>query len=281
MGLLDTLRRRRPRGMELCVVVRSSPDWGSLTQEQFQAQAREFCRRVKRPENQTIETARLWDSTFRTTFCQTRHAMKLIAQKLLARMPVREIVHGPPAEVREGTLYLVTDDDDWCSPELPAALATVPREGYDGVTWGNAVLGPLERGADEPVLAVPEAFEMRPLTVTCHSNNYALTPEYFRQPKSGWAKVFSHGHADEAFRKLRVLNIERYLSIKNTNPASTVFLENGLRRDFSSARLRELVGQYNARLERAGSTADPRLSWAKESVEAVRVFFRELAESAL
>ena len=233
-ALFATLRRRGHRGaddprvmMELCLVVRSSPDWGFLTREQFEAQAREFCRRVNRPVEQTVETARLWDRTFRTTFCETRRVMKSIAQTLLAQMPVRATFHGPPPEVRAGTLYLVTDDDDWCSPELPAALAAVPEEGYEGVTWGSAVLGPLRGTDDEPILSEPHAVKLRPLTVACHSNNYALTPEYFRLPKAGWDRVFSHGHADEAFRRLRVFNVERYLSVKNTNPASTVFLENG------------------------------------------------------
>ena len=93
--------------------------------------------------------------------------------------------------------------------------------------------------------------------------------------------MFSHGHADEAFRRLRVFNVERYLSVKNTNPASTVFLENGLRRDFSGARLRQLVGQYNARLEAAGGRYGPQLDWARGSIGAVREFFRKLTDGAL
>ena len=266
--------------MELCLVVRASPDWGNLTREQFETQAREFCRRVNRPVEQTVETARLWDRTFRTTFCETRRVMKDIAQTLMARMPVRETFHGPPPEIRPGTLYLVTDDDDWCSPDLPGALSTVPSEGYEGVTWGSAVLGPLRGTDDEPILAEPNAVKLRPLTVTCHSNNYALTAEYFQRPGARWEKVFSHGHADEEFRKLRVFNVERYLSVKNTNPASTVFLENGLRRDFSGVRLRRLVEQYNTRLEAAGSRFDLRLGWAQTSIAAVRTFFRELADAA-
>lgn len=267
--------------MELCIVIRSSPDWGNLTREQFEAQAREFCRRVNRPVEQTVETARLWDRTFRTTFCETRQAMKRIAQDLLAQMPVRATFHGPPPDVHPGNLYLVTDDDDWCSPELPAALSAVPHEGYEGVTWGSAVLGPL-RGTDaEPVLSEPNAVKMRPLTVACHSNNYALTAEYFLQrPGARWDKVFSHGHADEVFRKLRVFNVERYLSVKNTNPASTVFLENGLRREFSETRLRQLVAQYNARYKQPGMVDDPRLTWAQSSMGAVREFFHELADAA-
>ena len=281
MRLFPSLFRRQPPGWELCVVVRSSPDWGRLTREQFEAQAREFCRRVNRPVEQTVETARLWDRTFRATFCETRQAMKEIAQTLLAGMTVREIVHGPPpGEARAGTLYLITDDDDWCSPELPAALAAVPREGYDGVTWGSAVLGPLRRDADEPVLDEPLAVKFRPLTVACHSNNYALTPEYFVRPGAGWDRVFSHGRADREFRELRVFNVERYLSVKNTNPASTVFLENGLRREFSEARLRQLIEQYNARLEAARAGDDPRLGWARPGIELVRKFFRELAAGA-
>ena len=270
----------RPSDWELCIVVRSSPDWGSLTREQFEAQAREFCRRVNRPVEQTVETARLWDQTFRTTFCETRQAMKAIAQELLARMRVNEIVHGPPPEIRKETLYLVTDDDDWCSPDLPDALADVPSEGYDGATWGSAVLGPIRGGVDEPVLEEPQAIKWRSLTVACHSNNYALTPEYFARPGAKWDRVFSHGHADETFRKLRVFNIERYLSVKNTNPASTVFLENGLRKDFSRARLRQLVEQYNTRLETCVDATDPRLSWSQPGIEAVRKFFRELSNAA-
>ena len=269
-----------PAAWKICVVVRSSPDWGRLAREQFEAQAREFCRRVNRPLEQTVETARLWDRTFRTTFCETRQAMKDIAQGILAQMSVDEVVHGPPPDVREGTLYLVTDDDDWCSPDLPAALVGVPHEGYEGATWGSAVLGPLRAGAAEPILEEPQAVKWRPLTVACHSNNYALTPEYFRRPGAHWDKVFSHGHADEEFRKLRVFNVERYLSVKNTNPASTVFLENGLRREFSEARLRQLVEQYNARLAVDAEAADPQLSWARPAVEAVGRFFRELSDTA-
>lgn len=276
---------RRRSSAHLCVVIRSSPDWSNLSQREFEEQSREFCRRVNRPEEQVVETARLWDATFRTTYCQTRQAMKEIAQETLRRLAPAEILQGEPPGLRPGALYLLTDDDDWFSPALPAALAGLPvgktGEEYDGVTWGNVMLGPWRKGAEEPILSEPEPVHLRPLTVTCHSNNYALTAGYLQRTKKAWKKVFSHGHADEMFRTLRIFNVERYLSVKNTNPASTVFLENGLQREFSSRRLRELIEQYNARFARGeASLANPDLRWARPGIAAVRRFFVELAAGA-
>ena len=279
MEFLRQLFRRRPP-VDLCVVIRSSPDWGKLSQEEFEEQSRVFCRRVNRPEEQVVETARLWDATFRTTYCQTRQAMKEIAQETLRRMAPAEIVQGEPAELRPGALYLLTDDDDWFSPELPKALARVPSVDYDGVTWGNVMLGPWRKGVPEPILSEPEPIQMRPLTVTCHSNNYALAASYLLRTKKAWKKVFSHGHADEVFRTLNIFNIPQYLSVKNTNPASTVFLENGLRQEFTSRRLRELIDQYNARFQTGEPFGPPDLRWAQGSIEAVRRFFVELAAGA-
>ena len=283
MEFFRQLFRRRPPA-HLCVVIRSSPDWGNLSQGEFEEQSRVFCRRVNRPEEQVVETARLWDATFRTTYCQTRQAMKEIAAETLERMTPAEILQGEPSELRPGAVYLLTDDDDWFSPALPAALAGMPAadtgEEYDGVTWGNVMLGPWRKGVQEPILSEPDPVHLRPLTVTCHSNNYALTASYLLRTKKAWKKVFSHGHADEVFRTLKIFNVPQYLSVKNTNPASTVFLENGLRYEFTPRRLRELIDQYNARFQTGQSLASPHLRWARPSIEVVRRFFVELAAGA-
>ena len=239
-----------------------------------------FCRRVNRPEDQIIRTARLWDDTFRLTFCETRQAMKELAQANLTLVAPQEVTDQQPTAFLPGAFYLFTDDDDWYSPELPKALANVTEGTHDGVTWGNVMLGPWRKGVAEPILDEPEPVHFRPLTVACHSNNYALTGDYLQRTKKAWKKVFSHGHADEVFATLPVANVPRYLSIKNTNPASTVFLENGLLYDFSSRRLRELINQYNARFGVGQSLDDPRLRWARSSIAAVRRFFEALAASA-
>jgi hypothetical protein len=146
--------------------------------------------------------------------------------------------------------------------------------------WGNAVLGPIRKNADEPVLAEPAWLRLRPLARACRSNNYALDARYFERPDASWAHVLEHGRADRTFRALRVTVIPRYLSVKNTSPASTVFLENGLRHDFSPARLRTLVRQYVARFDAGRPHLDARLRWADASITAVGQFFRELADTA-
>ena len=206
--------------------------------------------------------------------------MKEIAQKNLALVAPREVTDQQPKEYLSETFYLFTDDDDWYSPDLPKALANVPAGTHDGITWGNVMLGPWRKGVAEPILDEPEPVHFRPLTVSCHSNNYALTGDYLKRTKKAWKKVFSHGHADEVFATLPVASIPLYLSIKNTNPASTVFLENGLLHEFSSRRLRELIVQYNARFGVGRSLDDSRLRWARSSIVAVRNFFESLAASA-
>ena len=271
---------RRWPATDLCVVLRSSPDWGNLSQESFDEQARRFCRQVNRPVEQVVETARLWDRTFRTSYRDTRHAMKSIAQAALSWVSKWEVTTGLPAAIRPGTIYLLTDDDDWFSADLPEALAGAALGECEGVVWGCAVLGPLRKDAAEPVLEQPAAVRFRPLTIHCQSNNYGISANYFRRPGAGWENVFSHGHADREFQSLRVCQIPRYLSIKNTNPASTVFLENGLRRDFSGTRLRELINQYNARFDAGRAWEEPGLQWARKPMEAVRQFFGELAQTA-
>lgn len=269
-----------PKKAGLCVVLRSSPDWGNLGQAEFEDQARRFCRQVNRPVEQVVQTARLWDRTFRTSYRETRRVMKDIAQTALSWTNAHDVFATPPPVIRPGAIYVLTDDDDWFSPELEEALSTTPAEDYEGIVWGCAVLGPILKDAAEPVLAQPAAVRFRPLTISCQSNNYGLTSRYFHRLGAEWANVYSHGHADQEFQKMKVWNIPRYLSVKNTNPASTVFLENGLRREFSSARLRELVDQYNARFDAGNALGEPALQWARVPMEAVRTFFGGLTAAA-
>lgn len=269
--------------IDLCVVMRASPDWASLSAEEFDAQARAFCVAVRRPTEQVVETARLWDRTFRVSYRETRALLKNIAQEALAWTRVWEVLPAPPEAVRPGAVYALTDDDDWFSPGLPEALAEAGAAGgsYEGIVWGCAVLGPIRKGAREPVLEQPTAVRFRPLdVVSCQSNNYAVGAAYFARAGASWGRVHSHGHADEEFRVLRVCSVPRYLSIKNTNPASTVFLENGLRPEFTPRRLRELVAQYVARFDAGRALEEPDLQWAREPMERTRRFFGELLGGA-
>jgi hypothetical protein len=264
----------------VCVVVRRSPDWGALSREEFERQARDFCRQINRPVEQVVETARLWDETFRMSYCETRQAIKAIARMNLDRAPVDTIRYGVPPSVERDTIYVLTDDDDWLGPELPSALAASGGETPEGFVWGTAVLGPIRRDAEEPVLSEPAWMRLPPLDTECRSNNYAVTGRYFERPGAAWEHVFGHGRAGQTFRSLQVTAIPRYLSVKNTSPASTVFLENGLRRDFSRPRLRQLVEQYSARLDEGSAALDLRLRWAEGSIAALGAFFHELVETA-
>ena len=261
--------------VDLCVVFRTSPDWGCMTPGEFDAQARRFCLAVNRPAEQVVRTARLWDETFRTSYRETRHALKEIARAALAWTRDWETFDAPPAVTRPAAVYVLTDDDDWFSPELPAALADARAADDEGVVWDCAGLGPLKKDAAEPILEQPAAVRFRAAAEGCQSNNYGLCGRYFERPGASWDEVYRHGHADREFRALNVRRISRCLSVKNTNPASTVFLENGLRGEFSSRRLRELVAQYNARFDAGGILDEPTLQWARSSMAAVRDLFRE------
>ena len=267
-------------GPRVCVVIRRSPDWGRMSREEFEQQARDFCRQVQRPVEQVVETARLWDETFRMSYCETRQALKAIAQMNLARVAIDGVSWGLPPSVEPDTIYVLTDDDDWLSPELPRALTAAAPGACDGVVWGTVMLGPIRKDVDEPVLEVPAWMRLPPLDTECRSNNYAVTGRYFARPGAGWNQVLDHGRAGRTFRSLQIVTLSRYLSIKNTNPASTVFLENGLRRDFSRARLQRLVQQYSARLDGGRASLDPQLRWAEASITALGELFRELLNGA-
>jgi len=267
--------RKRASALRLFVIVRRSPDWGRLTQEEFEAQARLFCRAVHRPEEQVIDTARLWDTAFPLSYCQTRQTLKDIAGETLRALRPEQITTGeaPIPVPPPGAVYVICDDDDWLSPDLPTALNTAALRPYDGVVWGNAVFGPLKKAAREPVLEVPDGIELRPLDRVCHSNNYAVTSRYLERAAGVLDHVFSHGIASQTFQSLEIAQIRSYLSVKNTNPTSTVFLENGLRWERSRQRLIDLVRQYVERAARGVDTVSEDLRWAMpQMVQVVRLF---------
>ena len=265
------------------IVVRQSPDWrntphAELTDE-FEAQARAFCRLIGEPEELVVETARLWDRTFAVSFRETRAAMKDIALENLRAVRDATLLLGqedapaPPADGVPSALYFFCDDDDWAHPDLFHVLRTVGEaDTFEGYLWPHIVFG---RPAG-PLVRV------RPDEAHCHTNNYAVTDRCLRRGPDAWRGVYQHFDAHKTFPSLRVCRVPTPLSATNKNPSSTLFLRNNLEGDFSSERLARIVTEFCRRVRESDAEADSgedQVAWVRPWGGAVGKFYGNLLAS--
>ena len=260
-----------PDPPRLCIVRRQSPDWGTMSEEEFAAQSRRFYRMLDRPEEQGIEMAGLWDRTFTVSFRQARQAMKDIAAANL-RLAQGAVFLDAAADLAdfpgERTLCCFVDDDDWMRADGAAVLAEFVAPEFEGYLWRQIRCGRF----------TGEWLRVAPKLDVCGTNNYAVSAAFLREDPENLARVYQHFAANEVFSALQIRRIDDLtISATNRHPASTMFLERGLAGDFSSGRLVAMVEEYNRRLAEPPARLAAGAAWVLPWVDEVRRFYEELA----
>ncbi len=255
------------------VVVRQSPDWANIDVEAFKEQSRQFCKTIGRPLDQVNELMVLWDSTFSISFFQVRQRMKEIAQANLKRIKNCRIHQMSEFNVRDFAnqdLFCFVDDDDWFTPDIFTALEAVDESNIEGFRWRHSVVGNKDG----------EAFILRAVSPVVYTNNYAVKGSYLKSKAGNLQAVLQHFDANEAFKKMKIVEIDSYLSTTNKHPASTIFLESNLGDKRTQENLVNIVNQYCEAVCRIDSAnSPPEISWTNEQVEDLKKFASDLKSS--
>lgn len=253
------------------IVLRQSPNWHSITTEEFEQQSKAFCRAIGRPENLVNEIVQLWNQTFDISFFATRQTLKHIAQKSLKKVKNVQIISIDTlqqyTQINSG-IYLFIDDDDWIQPDIINFFSKPDIQDFDGYRWGS-----VNFDGRKPELIVRRAFDQ-----TCFTNNYAISSRYLN-PQS-LDSVYQHWIATVTFQQLKIKQYPHYLTVTNKHPASTVYLENSLANDFSHQRLVTVISEFNQKMQHLETQNLAELSWAKPYMQKTRDFYQKLLSSA-
>ena len=252
------------------VVVRQSPDWANIAVAAFMEQSRQFCRTIGRPEDQVNELMALWDSTFGISFFATRQRMKEIAQanlRTIRNCSVHQIADFKTADFDNREIFCFVDDDDWFSPEIFTSLEGADDGKIEGFRWKHVVFGNKDG----------QAVTLRAVSPTVYTNNYAVKAGYLKNKPANLKSVLQHFDADAAFKKMKIVNIDSYLSVTNKHPASTIFLESNLGDQRTREKLIEVVGSYCEGVTKFElSTLPNEIRWAQSQIEELQGFARDL-----
>lgn len=252
------------------VIVRQSPDWANIDIEAFKEQSRQFCRTIFRPEEQVNELMSLWDSTFSISFFQVRQRMKEIAQANLRSIRscrTHQIADFRANDYANQEIFCFVDDDDWFSPEICAALHAADDGKVDGFRWKHVAFGSKDG----------EALTFRAVSPTVYTNNYAVKASYLKNKSGNLQAVLQHFDADAAFKKMRIADIDSYLSVTNKHPASTIFLETKLGDERTKEKLVDVINQYCDIVCKFDSASIPgEIGWVNDQIQELQNFSRDL-----
>lgn len=200
------------------IVLRSSPDWLSYTDQQ----SRDFCARFALPENTILDFISLWDAALDVDYRHFRRVMKDTALANFAK--VHDSIFLEHANFRSRApepddLVVFVDDDDWLAPDLFIRLHDVP-EGRDGMKWGSIRIGPAF--APSPENETHGVVYSRPIDQVLYTNNYAATGRSLL--RVGIEQLFEHRDAQRQFDAgaYRPETVPQYLSAANKHPCSTM-----------------------------------------------------------
>ncbi|MCV6638573.1 hypothetical protein [Candidatus Albibeggiatoa sp. nov. NOAA] len=249
------------------VVLRQSPNWDTITIQEFEQQSKAFCRLIGRPENLVNEIVQLWNQSFGISFFETRQILKEIAQSSLKKVKNVKIIPIDQLEQMNSGIYLFIDDDDWIQPNITDFFTKQDINSFDGYRWGS-----VNFDGRKSELVVRRSFDE-----TCFTNNYAVSSRYLN-PQS-LDSVYQHWIATGSFQQLHIKQFSNYLTVTNKHPASTVYLENSLADDFSPKRLITVVSEFNQKMQFLDTADLAELSWAKPYMQQTRDFYKKLLAS--
>ncbi len=175
------------------VILRQSPDWKTITEEQFLSQCGKFCNFAKLPFNLLRNSHQVWSDTFNKSYFEVRQELKEIASKSLSRIQNAEIVHLvdiTEEDIEENSFYAFIDDDDWFSPDLGDTLkSSLCGKNPDLITWDISVYDP-GGPPSKDFFATPgtnnyaisgSTFLKRFKTETCYSQHWNVLLETFEK----------------------------------------------------------------------------------------------------
>jgi len=254
--------------VKLFIILRQTPDWKNITYSDFIKQSQEFCLTIGRPINQVKDTVDLWNDTFGTSFFEARQRMKEISMANFSSVKHSFLLDDPnllDLKDDDNSIVLFIDDDDWINPSIIQHISRY-MEKQDGFIWGSAVYGGISG----------EALELRELDDCCYTNNYAVTIKCLR--KIGVERCYQHFFANETFKGINVRKIDKYLTITNKHPCSTLFLEDSLKNNFSSHSLIMAVEGYNKKMStlKYNKMKRKKLGWANKQILQTKGFFSSL-----
>lgn len=251
------------------IVLRQSPDWQTISMDEFEQQSKAFCRLIGRPENLVNEIVQLWNQTFGISFFATRQILKQIAQQNLKKAQNVQIIPVEQLNYDEKGIFLFIDDDDWIQPDIVGYFTQQDVTQYDGFRWGS-----VNFDGRKSELIVKRAFD-----AMCFTNNYAVSGRYLNSQNK--ESVYQHWVATGTFQQLDIKQFSEYLTVTNKHPASTVYLENSLSEDFSSQRLVTVVSEFNQNMQHLDTNQLAGLSWAQPHMQQTKDFYQQLLDSMI
>lgn len=253
----------------LLIVRRQSPNWGSMTQDEFRAQSRKFCIMAGLPAEQVNMTVDLWDKTFRRSYCSVRQALKDLALENLRSIQGSDLITMDvltEAAVVDSHYYLFIDDDDWLCPDIASYLPVTTDETCDGIVWGSVAFGTHKK----------QAIQARAIDGFCYTNNYAVVGRALRDGLLSGRSPAQHWDA-ESLLKGRSRIIDQYLSVTNKSPSSTCYLMHVLQGDYSDGRrLETAIEEYLDRCQQYRTQLPPTMHWAVMLIEKTLDIFKAL-----
>jgi hypothetical protein len=209
----------------------------------------------------------LWNRTLKRSFFDVRQEIKELALANFASVENARILNGTDAitsvNLEEG-FYIFTDDDDWLHPQIANLLSKVDNsQEACGVVWGSVAFGAYKK----------MIIRLRKADGFCYTNNYAITGKYLKQSVENYHKVFQHGSANSVLARDGAKVISEYWSVTNKTPASTVYMKDVFKDDFSSALLVGAIEDYLQRCQHIDAEIDSSLQWARPLMyEMVRIY---------
>ena len=253
----------------LVIVRRQSPDWGSMTQDEFRAQSRNFCIMAGLPAEQVNMTVDLWDKTFGLSYCSVRQALKDLALENLQAIQDGDLITMDTlmnTAIVDSGYYLFIDDDDWLCPEIASYLPASGDDTFDGIVWGSVAFGTHKK----------QAIQARAIDGFCYTNNYVVTGKALKRNLLSGRSPAQHWDA-ESILKGRSRIIDQYLSVTNKSPSSTCYLMHVLQGDYSDGRrLVAAVEEYLDRCMQYQSQLPPTMRWAVRLIDRTLDIFKAL-----
>lgn len=267
MGYNKLVSQFHPPLPKLYIVVRQSPDWGSLTYDYF-AEMRAFSRLIGRPEGMLEGFVRLWDGTFGISYFQVREELKKISLKNFSKVRGAEMVSFAQAcqASTDNSIFVFTDDDDWFRGDLAEVVLTSMTTEYEWVIWGSSVLR--------------ENIELRDFQEYCFTNNYGTRALVALDNGRDLNIIGQHWTADAVLKQegRRLCLVREYLSMVNRHPTSTLVLEKHLSAEQSPSALVNVVRNFAGHGAQS-PVLDPKTAWAAEEIAATRDLYSNVLRS--
>ncbi len=190
---------------------------------------------IGRAEDFIIKQVKLWDLTFDTSFFATRQAMKEISLDNFNSVADAEVIDLDHVRsfLNPNAFYLFTDDDDWYDPLIGKIISGIDPSQCAAVLWGS--------------LAYGKVFRLR-MDGCFYTNSYAISGSFLLKSYSNLERVSQHFRAQKTFRGKPdgfiarlgisqlmskmffrsyrdVIQLNKYCSVTNKHPASTLSLE--------------------------------------------------------